>query len=138
MNIITKIKAQVSEKSFQVIGKIKSSSKELALSQFANEIKVVQRKRTARGNPVTEYELIQDLTSDWVGVTKKTWESMGVTLDELIETGKQAISDTSGELLPEPTGITKKIIDLTQKIGRNHQCPCGSGIKYKKCCGRDG
>ena len=22
------------------------------------------------------------------------------------------------------------------KIGRNDQCPCGSGIKYKKCCGR--
>ena len=22
------------------------------------------------------------------------------------------------------------------KIGRNEPCPCGSGIKYKKCCGR--
>ncbi len=22
------------------------------------------------------------------------------------------------------------------KIGRNDQCPCGSGRKYKKCCGR--
>ncbi len=22
------------------------------------------------------------------------------------------------------------------KIGRNEQCPCGSGKKYKKCCGR--
>ena len=26
-------------------------------------------------------------------------------------------------------------IDTTQKIGRNDQCPCGSGKKYKKCCG---
>lgn len=24
-----------------------------------------------------------------------------------------------------------------QKIGRNDPCPCGSGKKYKKCCGRD-
>jgi preprotein translocase subunit SecA len=24
-----------------------------------------------------------------------------------------------------------------QKIGRNAPCPCGSGKKYKKCCGRD-
>jgi len=24
----------------------------------------------------------------------------------------------------------------TQKIGRNAPCPCGSGKKYKKCCGR--
>lgn len=26
-------------------------------------------------------------------------------------------------------------IDTTQKIGRNDPCPCGSGKKYKKCCG---
>ena len=24
-----------------------------------------------------------------------------------------------------------------QKVGRNDPCPCGSGKKYKKCCGRD-
>ena len=23
-----------------------------------------------------------------------------------------------------------------QKIGRNERCPCGSGKKFKKCCGR--
>jgi uncharacterized protein YecA (UPF0149 family) len=23
-----------------------------------------------------------------------------------------------------------------RKIGRNEPCPCGSGKKYKKCCGR--
>ncbi len=26
----------------------------------------------------------------------------------------------------------KKII-----VGRNDPCPCGSGLKYKKCCGRN-
>lgn len=25
---------------------------------------------------------------------------------------------------------------VSQKIGRNEPCPCGSGKKYKKCCGR--
>ena len=24
-----------------------------------------------------------------------------------------------------------------QKTGRNEPCPCGSGKKYKKCCGKD-
>jgi preprotein translocase subunit SecA len=24
-----------------------------------------------------------------------------------------------------------------EKIGRNDLCPCGSGKKYKKCCGRE-
>ena len=23
-----------------------------------------------------------------------------------------------------------------QKVGRNDACPCGSGLKYKKCCGK--
>lgn len=23
------------------------------------------------------------------------------------------------------------------KYGRNQLCPCGSGYKYKKCCGKD-
>lgn len=23
---------------------------------------------------------------------------------------------------------------MANKIGRNQSCPCGSGIKYKKCC----
>ncbi len=30
---------------------------------------------------------------------------------------------------------SKPQIDTTQKIGRNDPCPCGSGKKYKKCCG---
>lgn len=24
----------------------------------------------------------------------------------------------------------------SKKVGRNDLCPCGSGKKYKKCCGR--
>ena len=30
----------------------------------------------------------------------------------------------------------KPIVKRTaQKVGRNDPCPCGSGKKYKKCCG---
>lgn len=25
---------------------------------------------------------------------------------------------------------------VSQKVGRNEPCPCGSGKKYKKCCGK--
>ncbi len=24
-----------------------------------------------------------------------------------------------------------------RRIGRNDPCPCGSGVKFKKCCGRN-
>ena len=30
---------------------------------------------------------------------------------------------------------SKQVIN-DQKIGRNDPCPCGSGLKYKKCCGK--
>nr|WP_272917305.1 SEC-C metal-binding domain-containing protein [Halobacillus litoralis] len=31
----------------------------------------------------------------------------------------------------------EKVVPFKQdrKIGRNEPCPCGSGKKYKKCCG---
>jgi preprotein translocase subunit SecA len=29
-----------------------------------------------------------------------------------------------------------KPIRVGEKVGRNDPCPCGSGKKYKKCCGR--
>ena len=35
-------------------------------------------------------------------------------------------------------GTTKKqpVRNKGQKVGRNDPCPCGSGKKYKHCCGR--
>ncbi len=34
---------------------------------------------------------------------------------------------------PVAQGPVKRDID---KVGRNDACPCGSGKKYKKCCGK--
>ena len=31
---------------------------------------------------------------------------------------------------------TTTIVREGRKIGRNEPCPCGSGKKYKACCGR--
>jgi preprotein translocase subunit SecA len=30
----------------------------------------------------------------------------------------------------------KEAVAVGNKVGRNDPCPCGSGKKYKKCCGR--
>jgi len=32
---------------------------------------------------------------------------------------------------------TQKTIKKDVKVGRNDPCPCGSGKKYKKCCGKN-
>lgn len=55
-----------------------------------------------------------------VNVTRK-WINKGYTMQEL-----------SPHTFSEKTGQKIKVLD----IGRNAPCPCGSGKKYKKCCGR--
>lgn len=37
------------------------------------------------------------------------------------------------QFLPDLNKATAKSVE---KIGRNELCPCGSGKKYKKCCGK--
>ena len=32
--------------------------------------------------------------------------------------------------------LANDLLQKPQKPGRNDPCPCGSGKKYKKCCGR--
>jgi preprotein translocase subunit SecA len=32
--------------------------------------------------------------------------------------------------------LPKKPVTNDKKVGRNDSCPCGSGRKYKNCCGR--
>ena len=34
------------------------------------------------------------------------------------------------------TESSEPYINLNKNIGRNDPCPCGSGKKYKNCCGR--
>ena len=35
-----------------------------------------------------------------------------------------------------PNGIDGQAMKLVKKVYPNDPCPCGSGKKYKKCCGR--
>ena len=43
----------------------------------------------------------------------------------------EAQNASSGSGKPQPIRV-----DQSQKVGRNDPCPCGSGKKYKNCCGR--
>ncbi|MBU1906384.1 MAG: preprotein translocase subunit SecA [Candidatus Omnitrophica bacterium] len=37
---------------------------------------------------------------------------------------------------PKPVSVPPPVTKSLPKVGRNQPCPCGSGKKYKKCCGR--
>ena len=47
------------------------------------------------------------------------------------------------EQLMKPTAtsgdgtLTRQPVHKNKKPGRNDPCPCGSGLKYKKCCGKN-
>jgi len=61
---------------------------------------------------------------------------------------QQPLSYSQPEDNPEPVwqpsqpqgqqsaAAVKTVVRNTRKVGRNEPCPCGSGKKYKKCCGR--
>ena len=55
------------------------------------------------------------------------------------EVGQFAMAERQRAAAQAPQGEVKvKQIKLEQpKVGRNDPCPCGSGKKYKKCCGKN-
>ncbi len=56
-------------------------------------------------------------------------------LYELPEWDALIDADRRKELYKEQKLSTTVVKD--KKIGRNDPCPCGSGLKYKKCCGKN-
>ena len=50
---------------------------------------------------------------------------------DIREQQDRAIAGSQGAERPQP-------IERAMRVGRNDPCPCGSGKKFKKCCGRTG
>jgi uncharacterized protein YchJ len=57
----------------------------------------------------------------------RQWAIKGHTPNELFQEEKEYLK-------PLPSGPLN-IPKSNKKVGRNEPCPCGSGKKYKKCCG---
>ena len=95
----------------------------------------------AQRDPVNEYRLqgadmfdamvadIRDRTSRMIlSVTVKTPEVKRVQLAKPLNEGFEG----DGEKKIKKITVVKK---AAESVGRNDLCPCGSGKKYKKCCG---
>lgn len=63
--------------------------------------------------------------------TTRQWILKGYTPDELFERDKVRL-----EPLPEILSLLQESPVPQKAVGRNDPCPCGSGKKYKKCCGK--
>ena len=61
---------------------------------------------------------------------KETAEITGAGLEDT------AINLVDGTVKPKEGGLNKTVVNTEPKVGRNDPCPCGSGKKYKQCCGK--
>ena len=51
------------------------------------------------------------------------------------EVKRERVAKVTGESAGSDGTVKKQPVKKGQKVGRNDPCPCGSGKKYKKCCG---
>jgi preprotein translocase subunit SecA len=81
---------------------------------------------------VTELVLRVELAEEEEEAPESVWnvtDYSGTSLSTEQAMREAAMETASGEGHAEP-------IKAQPKVGRNDPCPCGSGKKYKKCCGR--
>ena len=84
------------------------------------------------------YDIQYDVVKLLMHVTErdegaKRQQTSEITSAKLQETS--AIELVDGKISPKEGGIDKTIRNEEPKVGRNDSCPCGSGKKYKNCCG---
>ncbi|MFH2218911.1 MAG: preprotein translocase subunit SecA [Pseudomonadota bacterium] len=83
------------------------------------------------------FELFQDMIArikeETLGILFKVQISEPENINDLRRPKEQKLVFSGGE---EAEKKKKPVKRTGSKIGRNAPCPCGSGKKYKKCCGK--
>jgi len=82
------------------------------------------------------YDMFQDMIDriqeETIGILYRIQIAEPETVEEIRKPDKRQMFYSGGD---EPQK-KKPVQRAAKKIGRNAPCPCGSGRKYKKCCGR--
>ena len=83
------------------------------------------------------YDMIEEMTTSIRDDTVKAVLAAQFKTDEEVKREQVAkVTSTSGSGDGSEKGRTVR--NDKKKVGVNDPCPCGSGKKYKKCCGRPG
>ena len=98
----------------------------------ANLIKMVADKHKNFMEIVNSVLAKNYTLDDWLKKYKRRYVNNKIISSTTVLYRSNAFSSTLGII---EDNENKPQIDTTQKIGRNDPCPCGSGKKYKKCCG---
>ncbi|MBR3681476.1 MAG: preprotein translocase subunit SecA [Clostridia bacterium] len=90
----------------------------------------------AQRDPIAMYRIESaDMFDQMIEEIKVETGTLVLLLDprRSVRQRKQVVKVTS--TAGADTGEAKKPVVKGKKVGRNDPCPCGSGKKYKKCCG---
>ena len=102
-------------------------------------------------DPVVQYrlegtemfdEMIEDIRTDVAKIMLNLRKQEGpVQRTEVTRVTGAGLEDTAinlvdGKISEKEGGMNKTVVNDEPKIGRNDPCPCGSGKKYKNCCGK--
>ena len=101
-------------------------------------------------DPVVQYrilgtdmfdEMIESIKVDVVKLLMNLRKQKDLRRSEtakITKTALQAINSVDGgQSTLENPDLDRTVVRETPKIGRNDPCPCGSGKKYKNCCGKN-
>ena len=99
----------------------------------------IRLRAYAQTDPVIAYkkeslDMFEEMISAIQSETVRRLYSVRLKKDEEIKRERVAKGMTESV---GGDGTVKKQPRRVQKIGRNDPCPCGSGKKYKNCCGRN-
>ena len=95
----------------------------------------------AQRNPVNEYKIIgadafdamiADIRENTVRAVLSAVPRTEIKREQMAKEQSASIENIGGDKPMKKKPMVKK---AAEKVGRNDPCPCGSGKKYKKCCG---
>ncbi len=94
----------------------------------------------AQHDPVVEYrneayDMFNAMTESICEETTRLMLTFQIKRQEDVE--RKPTASITAENVGSGEKPKPKVIAKSDKIGRNDPCPCGSGKKYKKCCGAD-
>lgn len=92
---------------------------------------------------IDQVQKLLDLYMRFGNYSRLRW-NLGHTPQEIFEMHQIHDSEISldenmspyPEIPFEKTPVLEPVVRMTPKINRNDPCPCGSGQKYKRCCGK--
>jgi Protein of unknown function (DUF1186)/SEC-C motif len=103
------------------------------LDEFKTELKRIRRDSVRPVLPIQEF--YNDILDNWFGYRDEKSDD-DMTDAKMDEWNMKSVAKQKS-YLSEPLYNQMPVVREAPKIGRNEPCPCGSGRKYKVCCGKD-